>query len=272
MKKPFTFLVLFLSLILLVSCSHTTFLYNEEKDTEITSKKSIPETFIPQDVSIVSVGDSLTQGVGDSTGRGGYVPYLKDLLENTSEISNAVFYNYGVRGNRSDQLLKKIKTEEVLNSFTTANSIIITIGGNDIMKVVRNNISNLQMDSFNKQLEEYKANLMEVLQIIREKNAEASIILVGVYNPFLKVFSDIREMNEIVDNWNQTSKDVLSQYQNTYFVSISDIFENPTQELLYTDYFHPNDQGYELIANELFETMDSGVIETMVKEKNAKQE
>ena len=117
MNKPFTFLVLFLTSILLASCSNPTFYTNQDKESAISNKIDIPTTFVPQDFSIVSVGDSLTQGVGDSTGQGGYVPYLKKLLEDSSGINQANFTNYAVRGNRSDQLFKKIKTKEVQSSI-----------------------------------------------------------------------------------------------------------------------------------------------------------
>ncbi|NRK74218.1 GDSL family lipase, partial [Salmonella enterica subsp. enterica serovar Typhi] len=165
---------------------------------------------------IVSVGDSLTQGVGDSTGKGGYVPYLQDLLEETKGVNKADFVNYGVRGNRSDQLLKRIKTEEVSKAIQKADGVIITIGGNDIMKVVRNNFTNLQVESFNEQLNEYENNLYEILSNVRTNNSNAVIILVGVYNPFIKMFSDIKEMNQIVTDWNNTSEKVLAEYDHTY--------------------------------------------------------
>ncbi|WP_312098169.1 SGNH/GDSL hydrolase family protein [Niallia sp.] len=254
MKKPFTFLVLLFSLLMLVSCSNQT-LYNKEKDVIVTEKKDIPVSFLPQELSIVSVGDSLTQGVGDSTGKGGYVPYLQDLLETTKGVNKADFINYGVRGNRSDQLLKRIKTEEVSESIKKADGVIITIGGNDIMKVVRNNFTNLQVDSFIDPLDEYEKNLTDVMSIIRENNPNAVIILVGVYNPFIKMFSDIKEMNQIVADWNSTSEKVLAGFDHTYFVPIENIFENPTSELLYEDYFHPNDQGYQLIAEAIYNKM-----------------
>lgn len=271
MKKPFTFLVLLFSLLMLVSCSNQT-LYIKEKDVVVTEKKDIPVSFLPQEMSIVSVGDSLTQGVGDSTGKGGYVPYLQDLLEETKGVNKADFVNYGVRGNRSDQLLKRIKTEEVSKAIQKADGVIITIGGNDIMKVVRNNFTNLQVESFNEQLNEYENNLYEILSNVRTSNSNAVIILVGVYNPFIKMFSDIKEMNKIVTDWNNTSEKVLAEYDHTYFVSIESIFENPTSDLLYEDYFHPNDQGYKLIAEAIYNKMLTApladILENLQTEEN----
>ncbi|WP_031536012.1 MULTISPECIES: SGNH/GDSL hydrolase family protein [unclassified Bacillus (in: firmicutes)] len=271
MKKPFTFLVLLFSLLMLVSCSNQT-LYIKEKDVVVTEKKDIPVSFLPQEMSIVSVGDSLTQGVGDSTGKGGYVPYLQDLLEETKGVNKADFVNYGVRGNRSDQLLKRIKTEEVSKAIQKADGVIITIGGNDIMKVVRNNFTNLQVESFNEQLNEYENNLYEILSNVRTNNSNAVIILVGVYNPFIKMFSDIKEMNKIVTDWNNTSEKVLAEYDHTYFVSIESIFENPTSDLLYEDYFHPNDQGYKLIAEAIYNKMLTApladILENLQTEEN----
>ncbi|HWJ77101.1 MAG TPA: SGNH/GDSL hydrolase family protein [Niallia sp.] len=268
MKKTFTFLILILSFIWLTACTNPTFYNNKEKDSGISIKKDIPITFIPQDYSFVSIGDSLTQGVGDSSGKGGYVPILKKLLEDTDGVNKANFTNYGVRGNRSDQLLTKIKTAEVQKSLSEADGVIITIGGNDIMKVVRNNITDLQVDDFDKQLTKYEKNLKSVLQSIKRQNDDAYIILIGVYNPFLKVFSDIKELNDIVTTWNQTSEKVLSQFDNTSFVSITDIFDNPTEDLLYEDYFHPNDQGYKLIAKAIYEKMDNDILKIMEENKN----
>ncbi|GLB61188.1 SGNH/GDSL hydrolase family protein [Cytobacillus sp. NCCP-133] len=270
MIKKFTFT--FFSLLLLVSCSFGPLtskqIIQSEKKSGLSAKEQIPLDFYPRNLTVAAVGDSLTQGVGDSTDRGGYLPYLEELLEKEKSVKDASFYNFGVRGNRSDQLLKKLKTDDVKEKVKNADIVVITIGGNDVMKVVRENFSNLKLKAFTQEKINYEKNLIEVLNAIREVNPNSRVVLIGLYNPFLKWFSEIREISDILENWNDTSQDILAQYPGTYFVGIDDIFQNTQENLLFTDYFHPNDKGYELIAGRVHETL----IEEVLKELPFKRE
>jgi lysophospholipase L1-like esterase len=133
------------------------------------------------------------------------------------------------------------------------------------MKVVKDNISNLQLSVFNKEREVYINNLIEIMNSIIRVNPEAYIVLVGVYNPFSQWFSDIKELDKIVTDWNEASQRVVSNYSNAYFVGIEDIFINPAESLLHTDNFHPNDKGYELIAGRLNQTLEERTLPDLVK-------
>ena len=56
--------------------------------------------------------------------------------------------NLAKRGRRSDQLIDKLEEPEVQSSVKTADLIFLTIGGNDIMKVVKSNLFNLKTEPF----------------------------------------------------------------------------------------------------------------------------
>ncbi|WP_102274872.1 SGNH/GDSL hydrolase family protein [Cytobacillus massiliigabonensis] len=262
MRKIMPFILL--SLLFLASCNPNSVIkekLNQHKEVALMIKENVPEEFIPQDIKIVSVGDSLTQGVGDTTKRGGYVPYLEALLEKDKSINDALFDNFGIRGNRSDQLLKKLASSEVREAVKEADYVIVTIGGNDVMKVVRENFSNLNLKVFSAQRRIYEDNLHGALTAVRNENPNSKIILVGLYNPFFKWFADVREINVIIEEWNHASKNVLMEYPNTYFVEIADLFYDEGEEILHTDYFHPNDHGYELIANRIFDKINIEILE-----------
>ncbi|MBY0122716.1 SGNH/GDSL hydrolase family protein [Bacillus sp. S/N-304-OC-R1] len=265
----FKLLIFILSIFILASCNIQTSSnfakLNQAKQTALTAKNELPEDFVPHDITIVSAGDSLTEGVGDSTNRGGYIPYLKDKLEHSKGISEAHFYNFGVKGNRSDQLLTRLDSKKIESAIGKANMVIVTIGGNDMMKVVRENFSDLNFHAFEKQRLLYKENLNEVIVKIRDENPNSMIVLVGLYNPFLKWFANINEINQIVDEWNETSKEILGKYPNTYFVEIEDIFQHNAENLLYTDYFHPNDKGYKLIAERVYDTLEKEALNKLSK-------
>jgi lysophospholipase L1-like esterase len=260
------FPLLILSSLILSSCNQqTNWDFHQERKVQAQTYKPIPANFRPRNLSVVSAGDSLTEGVGDSTDQGGYVPYLKSMLEEEKGINEVNFYNYGVKGNRTTQLLRRIRTEEMKNAIKKADVVILTIGGNDIMKVVRDNISNLTVSVFSKEEDQYRSHLEQIINEIVKQNPHVSIVLIGMYNPFSEVFSNIQEMNEIVSNWNQVGQSVIANYPNAYFVNIDDLFLKSKENLLYSDHFHPNDKGYKLIAERLNETMEERTIPDLEK-------
>jgi len=253
--------LLCLSVFLLCSCSQTKLTeLHQEKKLAAQAFAEVPADFFPRTLTVLSAGDSLTQGIGDSTEQGGYLPYLKTMLEQDKGIEAVDFYNFGVKGNRAIQLLKRLKSTEMKSVLQKADMVILTIGGNDIMKVVKDNISNLQLSVFMEEKESYRNHLTHIIDEIVKTNPMTSIVLVGLYNPFSKWFSDTKEMNEIVARWNEASQTVIAQYPQAYFVSIEDVFMNPPENLLYSDNFHPNDKGYELIAERLNETLEGQVL------------
>ncbi|WP_201713232.1 SGNH/GDSL hydrolase family protein [Rossellomorea arthrocnemi] len=236
-------------------------------------KESPNETFIPKNLKVVSIGDSLTQGVGDSTKKGGYVPYLERNLESLDGVKDAQFHNYGVRGNRTDQLLKRLKKEDVKSSIGESDLVMITIGGNDVMKIFRENLSHLKLEVFQEEKRQYQLRLKEIIETIRSYNPDAGIVLVGLYNPFNTWFSDIDEVNQVIYNWNEASRQVLSGYDQTLFVKIQDLFIDAGDTLLYEDYFHPNDEGYKLIADRMFTDLANGeTLATLTEKRDSVEE
>ncbi|MEH7093349.1 SGNH/GDSL hydrolase family protein [Neobacillus vireti] len=266
MKVKKVFPLLIFAMMFLSSCSQSaSMVLHQEKKVASQVFEPIPADFIPQKVKVLSAGDSLTQGIGDSTEQGGYLPYLKSMLEKDKRIQEVDFYNYGVKGNRTTQLLKRLQSLEMKPILRQADLVILTIGGNDIMKIVKDNISDLQVSDFSKEKEFYRSHLTQIFDVIYKENPNVSIVLVGVYNPFSKWFSDIKEMDQIVAEWNQIGESVVNQYSHSYFVSIEDLFLNADEDVLYTDNFHPNDKGYELIAERLNEALANQVIPDLEK-------
>ncbi len=263
MRKVFTLLMV--SAILLASCGSADWKKQPIRKTSVQVFKQIPGDFFPRRITVVSAGDSLTQGVGDSTQQGGYLPYLKKKLEQDKGISEVEFHNYGVKGNVTTQLLKRLQSPEIKKMVKSADMVIITVGGNDIMQVVQENISNLQVSAFTKEKEIYISHLTQIFDRITQENPRVSIILVGIYNPFMKYFSNIKELNQIVEDWNRASQTVVSNYPDAYFVDIEDLFTNSDKNLLYTDHFHPNDRGYQLIADRLYASIEERALPELEK-------
>lgn len=207
--------------------------------------------FTKRDYYIVAIGDSLTQGVGDETKNGGYVGILENMINRKGEF--VVFDNFGKAGSRTDQLLNRLEEEDILQAIDDADMILITIGANDIMKVARENFMNLSYDLFIHERLQYENRLIQILEEIRQKNDEAHIYLLGIYNPFDRFFGEIEELNHIVNDWNQTSERTTDRFEQTTFIPIRDLFENSSEDLFSEDNFHPNYKGYRKIASRVLD-------------------
>ncbi|RYG72233.1 hypothetical protein EU245_11110 [Lentibacillus lipolyticus] len=209
--------------------------------------------FTKKQMHVTAIGDSLTQGVGDNVVEGGYVGILESKINQNEQL--VTFDNYGKRGNRSDQLLKRLDKPEIMQSIKKADIILITIGANDIMHVLKQNFTNLEMSDFEQPQERYKTRLKDIFQMVRDLNDDAAIYLIGFYNPFGRYFQDIEELNTIINNWNQTGQTVTEQFDRTKFIPIADLFRSTDidDNVLADDHFHPNHRGYQLFAKRVLD-------------------
>ncbi|WP_110112252.1 SGNH/GDSL hydrolase family protein [Bacillus sp. CGMCC 1.16541] len=256
MGKYKKWFVMLICVALLSACTAPAFLMKEpasmnEKKVELTSKQRLPKGFFPIDLNIVAIGDSLTEGVGDGTKKGGYVPHVAEFMSEQRAVDHVSVNNLGKRGNRTDQLLARLNESEVAAKVERADIIFVTIGGNDMMKVVRDFFYNISLETFKQEKSKYENRLHQVFQRMRQLNGDAQIYLVGFYNPFFHSLSTVDEINTVVKEWNETSENVASQYENVTYVKVDDIFALTEENLLAKDEFHPNQKGYKLMAERI---------------------
>ena len=218
--------------------------------------------------SYVALGDSLTEGVGDTTNQGGFVPLVAQSLTNEEGYQVDV-QNFGVAGNTSNQILKRMKEKpEIAEALSQADLLILTVGGNDLRKVILDNITSLKIS---KPAQAYGKRLLEIIELARKDNPDLPIYVLGIYNPFYLNFPEMTDMQVIVDNWNQTTQDTIAGLENVYFVPINDLLyqgidgqEGIVQTsgeatkiindaLFQGDNFHPNNTGYEIMKRAVLE-------------------
>jgi lysophospholipase L1-like esterase len=204
-----------------------------------------------KDQKIVAIGDSLTEGVGDETENGGYVGILKHTFEDNN--LNISVENFGKKGNRSDQLLKRLDKEEIASAIKEADKVLITIGANDIMKVLKSNFMNVTMEPFQEERLKYIERVTAIINKINDLNPDTQIYLIGFYNPFERHFGEIKELGMIIDNWNNDGKSLAEEYDNVSYIPTKDLFSNTNINLLAEDEFHPNTSGYKLMAKRVLE-------------------
>lgn len=236
-----------------------------KSDTELTKKDFLAQEATP--FHYVAIGDSLTEGVGDITNQGGFVPLLAQSLTDTYDYQ-VTDSNYGVSGNTSKQILQRMQEKtDIQKSLVKADMMTLTVGGNDVMAVIRKNLTSLSVSTFTKPAKSYQKRLRQIIELARAENEDLPIYILGIYNPFYLNFPDMTEMQEIVDNWNNATESVTEEYANVYFVPINDdLYKGINGEegivstsgdqttvindvLFSGDHFHPNNIGYQIMSD-----------------------
>ncbi len=220
----------------------------------------------------LALGDSLTEGVGDTTGQGGFVPLLSQTLTNTYQY-DIHYQNFGISGNTSNQILKRMnENPDLADGLAQADLVTLTVGGNDLRKVILKHIANLKISTFEQPAKEYGERLDQIILKAREHNPDLPIYVVGIYNPFYLNFPEMTDMQVVVDQWNAETEARTQSHDNVYFVPINDLLykglegeqgisQNSSKvvnNLLYEeDSFHPNNTGYEIIKQAIMEKISA---------------
>jgi lysophospholipase L1-like esterase len=208
---------------------------------------STPTSVNTGNLQVVALGDSLTRGTGDPTGKG-YVGYFIDNLKKQSK-QNIVLNNLGIKGLTSLQLADQLKQPEVQRQIRSADLVLMTIGGNDLFRGGEN-LTDLNFQNINQEEHSFNKNLNGILTQIRGLNKAAPIYFIGLYNPFIQLH-DSGTTSKIVREWNYKSAEVSAHYAKVVFVPTFDLFQLKMNDYLYSDHFHPNKKGYQLIAARL---------------------
>lgn len=225
---------------------------NPKADESLTKKEKEP---IPQArksdqiLHIVSLGDSLTRGVGDDSGRG-YVTRVVDSLKKSNKKEVAAT-NLAVSGAKMGDLTKQLQTTGAQYALKQADMIMLTIGGNDL-----NPKSETAAKDFHPDLRQLTIKATEIVTEIRKLNADAPIFWLGLYYPYENI-TELKGASKVLIEWNAILDEIALKYKNITIIPVYDLFKGKTNKLLYTDRFHPNEAGYELMANRVLQTVNA---------------
>ncbi|MCT6925932.1 GDSL-type esterase/lipase family protein [Metasolibacillus sp.] len=216
-----------------------------------------------QDIQYLALGDSLTDGVGDEYMRQGYTERLVEQLEKWPAIATITLDNRGKKGRRSDQLLRLLEKGHYDKELEAANLVTLTMGGNDVMKIVKTDIFSLKKEMFDEERVNFQHNYEQIVKEIRARNPEVPLILIGFYNPFSIVVDETTPFEEIIVEWNNDVRELAAQDDNACFVPVLDLFHTNEDLVYHTDFFHPNAKGYERMTERIVAAMKACDIEEM---------
>ncbi|MFD0670345.1 GDSL-type esterase/lipase family protein [Cohnella sp. GCM10027633] len=208
---------------------------------------------------VTTLGDSLTNGVGDATGQG----YAKRVTERLGDRLNkpvTLVNNLAVNGARAPQLLAGLDQTGYRHAIAKSDLILFTIGGNDLFQIAQDGGSiaeggDISVEQLEERLPEVTPKLEEVFKKLRELNGNARIVYVGLYNPFFDL-PEMRSGSAVVAAWNAAAYALAAADGNATVVPTYDLFETHVKRYLSQDHFHPNAEGYDRIAERIVQALD----------------
>ncbi|KAA0762367.1 SGNH/GDSL hydrolase family protein [Bacillus sp. SH5-2] len=204
-------------------------------------------------LQIVSLGDSLTRGVGDKEGIG-YIGRMKEDLQKDYKQKVALT-NLAVSGAKMPDLLKQIESSGAQYSIKQADVIVLTIGGNDLFPGWES-LGKIDLETYRPDTETFQSEAKKIIEEIRKVNTDSPIFWLGLYNPFEDV-EDLKGSSNIVVDWNASLEKLALTDKNVYITPTFDLFQNRGKDLLYSDHFHPNEVGYTYMAERLVQNVAS---------------
>ncbi|MDC6158096.1 SGNH/GDSL hydrolase family protein [Bacillus sp. RA(2023)] len=219
------------------------------KKTDVVAKEKKKSVAL----QIVSLGDSLTRGVGDKEGIG-YVGRMKEDLQKDYKQKVALT-NLAVSGAKMPDLLKQIESSGAQYSIKQADVIVLTIGGNDLFPGW-DSLGKIDLETYRPDTETFQNEAKKIIEEIRKLNTDSPIFWLGLYNPFEDV-EDLKGSSNIVVDWNASLEKLAINNKNVYITPTFDLFQNRGKDLLYSDHFHPNEIGYTYMADRLVQNVAS---------------
>ena len=309
MNKYLRYAAIALSAMLLTGCASA---------SSNPDESSAESAAIPEEKSLVTLGDSISFGYGledPSTER--YSALLKEKLDSRDDI---VWndYNYAVSGDKSGDLIRKLNNGRALHA-PSADTIILYIGANNLlgaysdyfMEVAAENgvdiedftsITDEDVEELQSKIEDemqdpekvmqevqsridsnlvqLETDLETIYQWIRERNPEADVYVLNIYNPYTEGIESEMMPTDVdfaeyaqsqIDRANAIISDLTEKHSELIAVDIASAFAacdpipvigDANAEEANGDEFemydpHPNAEGQRIIAEAVWAEMES---------------
>ncbi len=191
-------------------------------------------------------GDSITYGEYDGV-LGGYVEILKrychaEFYNNNANEVNC--FNLGIGGETTEGLMKRFEIETKARFSPDENLIFFFYGANDLALSEGKEIVSLT---------DFEQNLSQVIS--QAKRFATEIYVISIL-PISKKVDGIKipdrkfRTTQKIELYNQKLKELALQNQ-IEFIDIFSRFNSTKEEFLSKDGIHPNEKGYQFIANQI---------------------
>ena len=231
-------------------------------------------------ITVVTLGDSLTEGMGDDDGRGGYPVRLPDLLAARGRAGSNVV-NVGHSGWDSQNLIEgQDPTPSELAEARTAIAeaqgagrpviALVLIGSNDLWYLYEYGAeTGTDAEAERADLERYRANLRTIVSDLRTRGAQVVLAINDdqtrrqiVTDDAMRAAAFPATTREEVGQMSAQAHryaDVVREVAAENGALVADFLDSPifsTRSMMADDGAHPNAAGYDQLAKDWMAAMD----------------
>lgn len=198
-----------------------------------------------RELHYTAIGDSLTAGYGVPSEYSFPARYRALAEQGTGK--KVVLHNTGQVGATAGEILLLVKQEaDVRSCVQQADIITVTAGGNDLIQAAKKYYYDRDTNVLKTALVQYAQHMRQLIRELKRMNHNKSrpymIRLIGIYNPLPEFSEAVFWVRRFNLNLYRLEKEQIRA------VDVYDAFMAREDELLSDDRFHPNEEGYKLIA------------------------
>ena len=202
-------------------------------------------------MKILYLGDSITDAGRDKSNPDdlglGYVKYATENILTAFPDSNIRFYNRGISGNRTSQVVERLDSDVVA---IDPDLVVLLIGVNDVWHHYH---STSTRDCIETADEAFECNMRKILDAI--KGCGAKIIML---EPFMLPLEDKIHMFPELDSKIRIERKLAREYASVYVAlhgRFSEFIINNDLSLLSNDGVHPNESGRAILGKIVSDVM-----------------
>ena len=209
-------------------------------------------------IQIFILGSSSVYGVGSENG--GWADLIKQQLHKKMYSKNGIgekieIYNFGKSGATIDFVLENFPSQLKAYSRNKTTVAIVSVGGNNAK-------AENQPENYVSSLEEYKKQKLKLLQMLKSKCTHVISVGGGFFDE-LKTFPKYNPLNGGKSYFSNERKQLfereferISQELSIPFISVGVSKKEWLEKYLFDDGLHPNQKGYNLIAEKVRKVLD----------------
>jgi lysophospholipase L1-like esterase len=220
---------------------------NSNTTDDSDHKENTKTTLSDSESSVLLVlGDSIGAGIGDEMGEGIGEKFAQLVMKKNNQNIDVI--NLAVPGSKTYDLSELINENDIQDSVQDADIIFISIGGNDLKKILNEESLSLLID-FEELIGEYTQQINRIYQSINELNSKAQVVVIGLYNPYGEDIG--MQKIKLLLKWNYETQDITATFPNFIYIPTYDLYQYHLDSYLTFDKFHPNTKGYQVIAERI---------------------
>ncbi len=202
-------------------------------------------------MKILYLGDSITDAGRDKSTPDdlglGYVKYATENILSALPDANIRFYNRGISGNRTSQVVERLDSDVVA---IDPDLVVLLIGVNDVWHHYHETKTRNRIETTD---EAFEGNMRKILDAI--KGCGAKLIML---EPFMFPLEDKLEMLPELDSKIRIERKLAREYANAY-VSLqgrfSEFIINNDISVISNDGVHPNESGRAILGKIVSDVM-----------------